>query len=155
MGESIFLLSSKRRGSGIKIDFSAQHQSVEQQRWRVMLTLMCFPLRPITKASSTSQSTSFSRQKMKQIQHKKHHNCAPVTNYTPIFGLFTNDNVKLLKLRRPAATLRSTTSENLLFLDCNWSKTLQYCRSHDPLALASLHWLPVSCRIDFAMLFLT
>lgn len=34
----------------------------------VMLTLMCFPLRPITKANSTSQSTSFNRTKGQDVK---------------------------------------------------------------------------------------
>ena len=36
----------------------------------VMLTLMYFPLRPMTKASSTSQSTSLAEQ-MKHVQHEE------------------------------------------------------------------------------------
>lgn len=46
------------------MDASPEHQSVAAIRGDVVtLTLMCFPRRPITKASSTSQSTSFSQTK--------------------------------------------------------------------------------------------
>lgn len=63
VGEGIFLLKGKNRTT------ATLPPSQEQVRGRAaMPTLMCFPLRPITNANSTSQSTSFKERKQRAHQ---------------------------------------------------------------------------------------
>lgn len=53
----------KRSGNKSQNSCFAERESTAAFIDAVMLTLMCFPLRPITKANSTSQSTSFNHTK--------------------------------------------------------------------------------------------
>lgn len=59
VGESVFLLCERGRGRSQRRRSTSAPAGRDDDDDDATLTLMCFPPRPMTKASSTSQSTSF------------------------------------------------------------------------------------------------